>query len=150
VGPSIGEYRGAPGSVRTSVVAAGIGLIALASAEVWSFHVLWQEPPPAWMLSGLAGGLLFGASGVAAWWLRPESRSGLWMVLFAVLRLLLQVEVPPKSRYAGPAAVLRVVVIFLLPSVGAHLILGFPTGRLPGVGERRVVRAAFLVGLERV
>ena len=128
-------------------VASGIGLLALAVGELGIGMALWHAPPPLWVLSGLAGGLLFGAAGFIAWWARPDSRSGPWMVVFAVLQILRQVEVPATSAAAGPAALLRVAVIFLQPAVGGQLLLSFPSGRLPGRAERRLVRAGFLVAV---
>ncbi|MGY1616731.1 sensor histidine kinase [Geodermatophilus sp. SYSU D00691] len=141
------EVEGRPTGPRL-ILAAAAGVAALAVGQVSLGVALYDGPPPMWLLSGFLGGLFFAVAGVVVWRVRPGSRTGPLMVGFAVLQMLRQV-VLPADTLAGElwALALVVPVILLGPVLVGWLLLGFPSGRLPGRAERIVVRTGFALVL---
>ena len=85
-------------------------------------------------------------SGVVAWWRRPQSRFGPLLIAAGFVNFLttlswVSVDLPYTF---GQALDLLPPVLFL------HVFLAFPTGRLQGRFERRLVATAYLtaIGLE--
>ncbi|MGY1810938.1 adenylate/guanylate cyclase domain-containing protein [Blastococcus sp. SYSU D00669] len=90
---------------------------------------------------------MFAAAGAVVWWLRPDSRTGPWMLAFAVLQLLRQVQIPADSSAAGLVALLRIPVIFIGPVLLTPLLLGFPSGRLSGRREQLLFRGGLVLAV---
>ncbi|MGY1669159.1 sensor histidine kinase [Geodermatophilus sp. SYSU D00710] len=136
------ELQGRPARPRP-IPAAAAGIATLAVGQVWLGVTLYDGPPPLWLLSGFVGGLFFAAAGLVVWRVRPASRTGPLMVVFAVLQMLRQV-VLPADTLAGELWALALVPVTLLgPVLVGWLLLGFPSGRLPGRAERLVVGTGF-------
>ena len=94
-----------------------------------------------WVVFGPAVGWSFVGAGLYAWQRRPESRFGLLMVLVGF------------AWFLGPVYASDVPVVFTLgilagavwgPIFG-HLLLSFPTGRLPTRARRRLVAASYVL-----
>jgi signal transduction histidine kinase len=97
--------------------------------------------PDVWVVFGPAVGWSFVGAGLYAWGRRPESRFGMLMVLVGF------------AWFLGPVYASDVPVVFTLGIVASgiwgpifgHLLLSFPTGRLPTRARRRVVAASYVL-----
>ncbi len=99
---------------------------------------------PAW-LSGefTAAGLVYGAAGIAAWWLRPSNGTGPIMLLGALswlLAALANTTVPVLACAGTVTAMLPVAIV-------VHLLLAFPSGRLRSVHARALAAAGYFTAL---
>ena len=95
--------------------------------------------PGAWAVFGPVVGWGFVGTGLYAWRRRPESRFGLLMVLVGFAWFLGPV-------YASDSPVvftLGIVVSGLWGPIFGHVLLSFPTDRLPTRARRRVVAASY-------
>jgi signal transduction histidine kinase len=97
--------------------------------------------PAVWAVFGPVVGWSFVGTGLYAWRRRPESRFGLLMVLTGF------------AWFLGPLSASDAPLVFTL-GIGAgalwgpvfgHLLLSFPTGRLPTRARRRVVAASYVL-----
>ncbi len=97
--------------------------------------------PDVWVVFGPAVGWSFVGAGLYAWHRRPESRFGLLMVLVGF------------AWFLGPVYASDHELVFTLGIVAGavwgpifgHLLLSFPTGRLPTRARRRVVAASYVL-----
>ena len=90
-----------------------------------------------------AVGVLYVGTGLAAWARRPSSRLGFLIVIAGgcvMLGALANIDTPTTGAIGAITATLTLGVII-------QLLLGFPTGRLHGTAERRVVAAGYAVCL---
>ena len=97
--------------------------------------------PDVWAVFGPVVGWSFVGTGLFAWRRRPESRSGLLMVLVGFAWFL-------GPLYAADSPLvftLGIVASGLWGPVFGHLLLSFPTGRLPTRARRRVVAASYVL-----
>jgi signal transduction histidine kinase len=127
-------------AVRMSVVAvaalvAGAAVIAIV---LTSDH---QEAKVVWAIFGPAVGWSFVGTGLYAWRRRPESRTGVLMVLlgFAWFLFTLQASNAPLVR------TFALVTGGLWGSLFLHLGVSFPSGRLTSPRERAMVIAGYVI-----
>jgi signal transduction histidine kinase len=122
-----------------ALVHVAIGLALLASVEA----VLMVDGPvePTWLILAFPlMGCTYGTMGLEAWRRRPSNRVGPLLVLGAwswLLAGLANVENPVLVTVGQMTAVLGIAVI-------VHLVLAFPSGRLPDRASRAIVAAAYV------
>ena len=126
----------AVGEVAVGALLAGLAVLALTYLDV--------ELTPPWQAALLVlCAWVYVAAGTIAWLRRPSSRIGLLMTVggFAWLAAaLVNTEVP--------ALVAAGTVVTTLPiAVLVHLLLAFPSGRLPGPVARATVAGGYVVCL---
>src|SRR5918998_2747369 len=108
------------------------------------FLVLTSEhlsDPGVWAVFGPVVGWSFVGTGLYAWRRRPESRFGLLMVLVGFAWFL-------GPLYAADAPLvftLGIVAGALWGPIFGHVLLSFPTGRLPTRARRRLVAASYVL-----
>ncbi|MBO3752219.1 hypothetical protein J5X84_39700 [Streptosporangiaceae bacterium NEAU-GS5] len=134
---------------RLALLGAGVLGGSLVVLNVWVAAAYggqsWQESA-----SEIAVGVSFAGAGLAAWWLRPRSSIGRWMVALAVT---IHVSNLSSTRPALDAPGRDVMVIagiaalwLQYPIIG-RLILSYPSGTLPGRTERILFRVGLTVAL---
>ncbi|HEX5781520.1 MAG TPA: hypothetical protein VFX80_06345, partial [Solirubrobacteraceae bacterium] len=97
--------------------------------------------PEVWAVFGPVVGWSFVGTGLYAWQRRPDSRFGRLMVLAGFAWFL-------GPLYASDAPLVFTVGILLSGLWGpvfGHLLLSFPTGRLPTRARRRLVAASYVL-----
>ncbi|MFF2272512.1 sensor histidine kinase [Agromyces sp. NPDC058136] len=108
------------------------------------FALLLPIPPEFWVIGMFpAVALVWFIAGTIAWRRRPSSRTGLliWVGGVAILAAgLINTELPF-------GVVIGYVFSTAMVAVTVHLLLGFPSGRLPDTRSRVIVVAAYLVAL---
>jgi signal transduction histidine kinase len=127
--------RGRTRLVTAAALACGAGVIAL---------VLASDQPDAgavWAVFGPAVGWSFVGTGVYAWRRRPESRTGELMVWFGFAWFL------SALHFANSALLYSIAFVTggLWGGVFLHLVMAFPSGRLTGRLDRRLVIAGYLI-----
>jgi signal transduction histidine kinase len=102
-----------------------------------------HHQPPVEALAHVAVAWAFLVSGAAAWWRRPDSRTGL-LLLGAGAALLAR-----RFQYSDVSAVFTFAYPFgeVSSAFIAHAVLSYPAGRLTGVAERLLVRTGYAVTL---
>ncbi len=130
--------------VKLSVVAAA-GLLAGAGAVWLAAHQPPDRPTEPDAVLTLVVGISLLGCGLASWRTRPDNRLGLIMVLTGFGWFAAQLsEASAPWLYTIGAAVQYVFVIGLI-----YLLLSFPSGRLPGKTDRRLMVAVFvLLGMQ--
>jgi signal transduction histidine kinase len=130
-----GMSAGRMAAIAVAAVAAGGIAIALILA---SDH---EDQRTLWAIFGPAVGWGFIGTGLYAARQRPESRTGVLMVLlgFAWFLSLLQMANAPLAYTIG------LVVAGLWGSVFLHLGVSFPSGRLDSAADRAMVIAGYIV-----
>jgi len=135
------------GTVPSTPLLVACGALAggLAGFGLW-LGLDFGLAPRTTVVSDVAVGVCFAATGIVAWRLRPRSRTGPWMLLFGLAVLLrgpngflLPTDLPGR----GLIVLVGVPAYALEFAIAVHLFLGYPTGRLPGRAERRLVAIAF-------
>src|SRR5919204_7055411 len=122
-------------AIVVAALAAGGGVIAL---QLGSDHL---DAKVVWAIFGPAVGWSFIGTGLYAWWIRPQSRTGTLMILLGFCWYL----------YTLGAANSRVVYTFALVTgslwggVFLHIGMGFPTGRLLTRLDRVLTIAGYLI-----
>jgi signal transduction histidine kinase len=99
------------------------------------------EDPTVWAVFGPVVGWSFVGTGVYAWRRRPESRFGLLMTLVGFTWFL----APLYASDSPFVFALGIVLGGLWGPVFGHVLLSFPTGRLPTRARRRVVLASYVI-----
>jgi signal transduction histidine kinase len=97
--------------------------------------------PGVWAIFGPLVGYSFVGTGLYAWRRRPESRFGLLMVLLGFAWFL----GPLPAADAPLVFTLGIVLGGLAGPLFGHVLLSFPTGRLPTRARRRVVIASYFI-----
>jgi signal transduction histidine kinase len=127
--------------VRTlAQVAIGVGGVGLGIA---AYHVQVHDlgSSPAHAATSVVVSWSFLVAGLVAWARRPDNRIGP-LLLAAGLALLLR-----QLRYSDDALIFT--VFFLIGDLGyvivAHSVLAYPSGRLTGRVETRLVKAGYIV-----
>lgn len=131
------------------LVACGALAVGLAGAGLWLGLAYGTAPVPS-MISETAVGCCFVVAGLAAWKWRPRSRTGPWMVALGTVILvsnLISLRLPPDLTGAEAIVVIGGVAFWFQFPVAGHLILAFPTGRLPGRAEQILVAAGFVIAV---
>jgi signal transduction histidine kinase len=122
-------------AIVLAALAAGGGVIALALA---SDH---KDAQVAWAIFGPAIGWSFVGTGLYAWRLRPQSRTGALMILLGFGWFLYTLDAA-NSRLVYTFAL---VVGGLWGGVFLHLALGFPSGRLIERRDRVLAIAGYVI-----
>ncbi|MFF4403545.1 sensor histidine kinase [Streptomyces sp. NPDC001404] len=122
----------------------GAGLIGLS---------LWlglSHGTPLRCFSGVAVGLCFVSAGIAAWRLRPRSRTGPWMALLGLVVLTSHLNdglmLPTSMSGRELITLFGTPANWLQVPVAELLFLAYPSGRLRTTAERRLVTGAFALG----
>jgi signal transduction histidine kinase len=125
-------------SLRLALGFVGAAQAALAGVEV--VLLLPSDAAPLWLLSSFAAlALVYGGAGLVAWWRRPSNRTGLLLVATGAAWLAAGL-----ANTLEPALVAVGTVVAVVPLAGVvHLLLSFPSGRLPSRASRAVVGAAY-------
>jgi len=97
--------------------------------------------PGVWAIVGPLVGYSFVGTGLYAWRRRPESRFGLLMVLLGFAWFL----GPLPAADAPLVFTLGIVLGGLAGPLFGHVLLSFPTGRLPTRARRRLVAASYVI-----
>jgi signal transduction histidine kinase len=97
--------------------------------------------PGVWAIFGPVVGWSFVGTGLYAWRRRPESRFGFLMVLVGFAWFL----APVYAADSPLVFTLGIVVGSLWGPIFGHLLLSFPTGRLPTRARRRLVAASYVL-----
>ncbi|MFB9499758.1 sensor histidine kinase [Saccharothrix mutabilis subsp. capreolus] len=127
-------------------VVVATGLVA---ANLWlglEFGML----PALGVWSEVAVSACFVAGGLAAWWLRPRSRTGVWLFALGLVSLLnnpYEFRLPTALPGHGAVVLLGGIMTWLQYAIAAHVLLGYPTGRLSGRLDRALVGSAFVLSL---
>jgi signal transduction histidine kinase len=126
--------------VKLSLVAVA-GVLAGAGAVWLAAHQQPGRPTEPDAVLTLVVGISLLGCGLASWRTRPDNRLGLVMVLTGFAWFAAQLsEASAPWLYTIGAAVQYVFVIGLI-----YLLLSFPSGRLPGKIDRRLMAAVFVL-----
>ncbi|HEX4283341.1 MAG TPA: histidine kinase [Solirubrobacteraceae bacterium] len=124
-----------PGSPRSLVVLSIVGAATVAGGVAL---VLTSDHEANEAFQIVAGGIVapsFMGTGLFAWWRRPHNHTGLLMYAVGVAFLLAAL----KDSNAPAVFGIGIALSNLFIAVLAHLLVAFPTGRLEGRVERRLV-----------
>ncbi|MDN5933552.1 MAG: hypothetical protein L0I24_21215, partial [Pseudonocardia sp.] len=134
----IGPVR-APSARSLRLALAQLGLTGLLLVGVEVVLVLPSETGPAWVLVLFpAVGLIYLAAGVLAWVRRPSNRMGPLLAAGALFWLAAALVNTGQAGLVGVGLVAATVPL----AVVVHVLLAFPSGRLPEPGSRTIVAAA--------
>ncbi len=130
------------GPLRDALRAIGVGSVVVAAIEIGL--LLHQPFPDMWPATLFpVVGVVYVAAGLLAWARRPSSRLGLLILAGGWASMLAGV-----GNIDAPATLaIGAVTATLILAVVAHLLVGFPTGRLKTPAERGVVVAGYVVCL---
>jgi signal transduction histidine kinase len=122
-------------ALATAALLCGVGDVLLLTG---SEHF---RDPAVWAVFAPLVGWSFVGTGLYAWRRRPDSRFGLLMTLvgFAWFLGALVASDSPALFTAG------IVLGALWGPLFGHVLLSFPTGRLPAAGRRRLVAASYVL-----
>jgi signal transduction histidine kinase len=132
-----------PGSPRILVALTVAGVLGVAGAMAL---VLTSDHESDKAFAFVVGGLVsaaFMGTGLFAWWRRPHNHTGLLMYAVGVAFVLAAL----KEANAPAAFDIGLALSNLFIAVVAHLLVAFPTGRLNGATERRLVGAFYVSAL---
>src|SRR5918998_173336 len=122
-------------AIAAAALLCGVGDVLLI---LGSDHV---GDPGVWAIFGPVVGWSFVGTGLYAWWRRAESRFGLLMVLVGFAWFL-----GPLYGADSPLVfTLGIVASGLWGPIFGHVLLSFPTGRLPTRVRRRLVAASYVL-----
>ena len=129
-------------SLRLTLSLLALAGLALAGTEMALF--LAGPAAPAWLfLSFAAVGLLYVAAGVLAWRRRPSNRTGALLCLCGLSLLA-----AAAGNTGVPALMVVGYVTAELPvAVLLHLLLAFPSGRLPDLPSRALAIAGYVISV---
>lgn len=131
-------------SIRLYV--ANVVLVAvLVAGNLW-LGLRFSTLPLAGTLSEIVVAICFATAGLAAWWLRPRSRIGPWLLVLGIVVLLnnpLDFRVPTEVPGHGVTVLIGGIASLLQYAVAGNVLLAYPTGRLAGRVERLVVLTTF-------
>lgn len=134
-----------PARLLVALGVLGAGLVGLG----WRLWLGYGWAPWPVALSTTSVGVCFVAAGLVAWKFRPRSRTGIWMVALGLVMLIDNLNTGFKLSAEMPGRELIVLIGtpagWLQYALCGHLFLGYPTGRLGGHAERRVVVTGFIV-----
>ncbi|MDN5859267.1 MAG: sensor histidine kinase [Pseudonocardia sp.] len=137
----LGPVR-APSARSLRLALAQLGLTGLLLVGVEVVLVLPSETGPAWVLVLFpAVGLIYLAAGVLAWVRRPSNRMGPLLAAGALFWLAAALVNTGQAGLVGVGLVAATVPL----AVVVHVLLAFPSGRLPEPGSRTIVAAAYVV-----
>ena len=144
-GPTLRAWSGRagpPGAVLLSGTA--VAAVAAATTTILLMLAVDADPKP------VAQGLLFvwiilsyTSAGLIAWWRRPQSRFGPLMVATGFAAFLASLSF---ATYEPVFTVGQLFDLILVPLI-LHVLLAFPTGRLAGPFERRLVVATYAAAI---
>ena len=119
----------------------GAVLIAVAVAIVLESNHLEDRLPQA-IIGGVVAASYIG-TGLFAWWRRPRNRVGMLMTAVGFAYFFSALTAANSSFFFTVGMTLESLHILIL----AHMLLAFPTGRLQNAFQRRLVAAAYAIGL---
>ncbi len=98
--------------------------------------------------SEIGVGVWFACAGLAIWRLRPRSRTGVWTLALGYLIFIGNPhDFAPAPALPGRAffTVVGAGTVMFAYAVPAHILLGYPSGRVTGRAERVVVAGCFVL-----
>ncbi len=128
---------------RTLVLLAAIGVALSAVASALVLTSDHEDSKGATLSLALTVGVSFLASGLIALWRRPENRTGALMIAVAYLWFLGALTESNNDWVFTFGALVNSVAL----GAFAHLLLAFPSGRLPGRRDAWLVVSAYAVVL---
>src|SRR5690242_18853255 len=133
----------APERLSTRAAAALITAAVLAGAAISWLELVsdHRTAKVVWAVFAPAVGLSFVATGVYAWRHRPESRSGVLMVLLGFAWFVYCLD----AANGELAFTISQVAGGLWGSLFLHLGLTFPTGRARSALDRRIIAAGYVI-----
>nr|BFE61328.1 hypothetical protein GCM10020063_058540 [Dactylosporangium thailandense] len=133
--PDSAAGRAHRAALALSAAGAVLGMVVLACKSRSPSYSAGQ------LVVDATAGYLFLTAGVVASLRRPANRVGLLMILVGVG------YIAEDLRFVPQPAIAAVGVALALASnpIAAHLLLAFPSGRLPGPVERRLVTSGYLL-----
>jgi signal transduction histidine kinase len=131
------------------LTALGALCVALTGLNLW-LGLAYGARAQLFVVSDVAVGACFAATGVAAWRLRPRSRIGLLMLILGIALLIdnpygfaLPAEMPGRQLII----LVGEPVYWLQYALAAHLFLSYPSGQLKEPIERRMITASYLLAI---
>ncbi|GIH94241.1 sensor histidine kinase [Planobispora siamensis] len=127
----------------------GALIVVIATACFWLGSAHSPLPAPA-LLSEIAVGVCFAAAGLAAWRLRPRSRTGVWML---ALGYVVSIHNPygfrlPDDLPGHPLLVVAGgVTLWLQYAMAGHVLMAYPSGRLTDRAGRALVACGYLLAV---
>jgi signal transduction histidine kinase len=122
-------------AIAAAALLCGVGdVLLILSSEHFS-------DPDVWVVFGPVVGWSFVGAGLYAWRARPESRFGVLMVLVGFAWFL----GPVYASDAPLVFTFGIVLSGVWGPVFGHVLLSFPTGRLPTRARRRLVAASYVL-----
>ncbi|MBN9110867.1 MAG: hypothetical protein J0I34_19060 [Pseudonocardia sp.] len=129
-------------SLRVALLQVGLSAVALTGFEIALFLDAGSGPVAALVAYSLTGAG-FVAAGMVAWWRRPSGRIGALLSLCGTAVLA-----SAAGNVADPVLAVVGTVLAQLPiGVLLHLLLAFPSGRLPDRRSRLLAVAGYVVTL---
>lgn len=130
-------------------VALGVLIALLVAGNLW-LGLKFGRLPLAGVFSEIAVGLCFAVFGLAAWSLRPRSRTGPWMLVLGFVVLLnnpFEFRLPPELPGYGLAVVVGLFATWLQYAIAGHIVLAYPSGRLTSRADRALIGVTFVVSM---
>ncbi|MFC0111799.1 hypothetical protein [Kibdelosporangium aridum] len=121
----------------------------LVAGNLWVGLKFGMLPAPS-VWSETAVGVCFAVGGLAAWWLRPRSRTGPWLLALGLVTLVnnpFEFLLPTALPGHGAVVLIGGITTWLQYAIAAHVLLGYPTGRLSGKPDRALVGSTFVLSL---
>jgi signal transduction histidine kinase len=142
----MGSRRGSTPEVFP-LIASGTLVAALIAFNLF-LGLGYDARPRPFLASDIALGTCFSLAGLAAWRLRPRSRTGLWMLIMGVVILTENPNGFALPRRLPGYDLIQFfcgVLYWLQFAVAAQLMLSYPSGRLRrGSPERRLIVVIFV------
>jgi signal transduction histidine kinase len=133
-----------PLSLRVALVVIGATAVGLGAGGAPMVVASGRFEHPALTVAlGLLVGWSFVGVGLFGWWRRPDNRVGALMTAVGFAWFAGGLWLAPSALWHTVGVPLNGLYYAVL----AHMLLAFPSGRLGGRGERRVVAAIYLVAL---
>ncbi len=126
-----------------------IVVAALVAGNLW-LGLTFGTLPALGVWSEIAVGTCFAAAGLAAWWLRPRSRTGLWLLALGLVVLInnpFEFSLPTELPGHGAAVLVGGIATYLQYTIAGHVLLAYPTGKLTQKLDRAFVGSAFLLSV---
>jgi signal transduction histidine kinase len=134
---------------RRTFVAHGVLVIVLVTGNLWLGLNFSTLPLPG-VLSEVAVAACFATAGLMAWWLRPRSRTGPWLLVLGSVALInnpFEFRMPTELPGHGLVVFVGGVATWLQYAIAGHVLLAYPSGRLTGRAERLLVTIAFILAV---
>jgi signal transduction histidine kinase len=137
-----------PSSPRRIGPLLGAATTVVLTAGVFVLAQTYSDQPVATQISEVTGDAAFGLLGSLAWYLQPRSRIGPWLVVLGLTSHLanpFELSVRPETPGYAVLIVIGVYLCWVQFLVAGLVLLTYPTGRLTGRLDRRLVAVGVLL-----